>query len=257
MPTTYFSKYNGKEIMAKVATGGREIASNLVPDRPNRQGEVLTLSGSSPAWTQDEFVDVDINVIEPPVPELVLDGKEYQLVNINGVWWTAENLDYQFSGLTVGTSGYSTSQKKANYVNNNEATYGWNGKKYGLLYNWVAVKYIEDHKAELIPGWHVPTKDEYQALVDACNPDAGTKLKSTTDWSSGNGTDLYGFNAKPAGSYTGSDFSSIGYNAYLWTSTSGSSDAYYVSLNIDSYASVTNDDGMKGLGMAVRLVKDA
>ena len=79
-------------------------------------------------------------------------GRVYNTVIIGGKEWMAENLDFKFSGLAIG-QGSSSSEPRANYYSNNESTYGVNGNKYGLLYNWIAVKYLEDHKSELIPGW--------------------------------------------------------------------------------------------------------
>ena len=127
--------------------------------------------------------------------------------------------------MAFGQSGTSSSEPRGNYYQNNSSSYG----KYGILYNWIAVKYLEDNKSSLIPGWHVPTTAEWDALATAVGGTsvAGTKLKSTTDWSSGAGTDDYGFSALPAGSYSGS-FYSLGSYAYFWTATEyNSSYAYY------------------------------
>lgn len=91
----------------------------------------------------------------------------------DGKVWMAENLDFAWSGLTVGGSGTS-SNPKANYYDNDEVTYGWNGRKCGLLYNWYAAKHLEDNKSTLIPGWHVPTKAEWDALATAAEAGVAT-----------------------------------------------------------------------------------
>lgn len=94
-------------------------------------------------------------------------GRVYRTVTINGVTWLAENLDYKFSGCGIGGSG-TPSTPNAWYYNNDEATYGIDGvRKCGLLYNWHAVKLLNDSRSDLIPGWHVPTKDEWTALATA------------------------------------------------------------------------------------------
>lgn len=180
-------------------------------------------------------------------------GRVYNTVIIGGKEWMAENLDFKFSGLAFGQSGTSSREPRGNYYQNNSSSYG----KYGILYNWIAVKYLNDHKAELIPGWHVPTKDEWDALATAVGGTsvAGTKLKSTTDWSSGAGTDDYGFSALPAGRYTGS-FGDLGSYAYFWTSVEyGDYNAY------DHYfgtgESMTLDHSGKSCQYSVRLVKDS
>lgn len=184
-------------------------------------------------------------------------GRVYNTVIIGGKEWMSENLDFKFSGLAVG-QGSSYSDPRANYYQNNEATYGVNGNKYGLLYNWIAVKYLEDYKSELIPGWHVPTTTEWDALATAVggSGDAGTKLKSTTGWSSGNGDGSYGFAAFPAGRQDSDSFYRLGETAYFWTANeSSSSDAY--SRSFWTGASMNSGQSDKSFGFSVRLVKDS
>jgi uncharacterized protein (TIGR02145 family) len=200
-------------------------------------GKLLTVSGSSPADS--------------------IGGRVYNTVVIGDKKWMAENLDFKFSGLVIG-QGSSSSEPRANYYQNDEATYGVNGNKYGLLYNWIAVKYLEDHKSELIPGWHVPTTSEWDALATAVGgkSTAGTKLKSTTGWSSGNGDGSYGFAAFPAGRQRSGSFYNLGINAYFWTATEySSSDAY--NRYFGTGARMTSNYDNKSSGHSVRLVKDS
>lgn len=182
----------------------------------------------------------------------VIGGRTYRTVVIGGVEWLAENLDFKFSGLAFGQSSTSDSEPQGNYYNNNEAMYG----KYGILYNWIAVKYLEDNKSSLIPGWHVPTTAEWDALATAVGGTsvAGTKLKSTTDWSSGAGTDDYGFSVLPAGRYTGS-FSNLGSEAFFWTVTDNASNsAFYQHFNTGASTDLVSYT--KRYQFSVRLVKD-
>ena len=182
-------------------------------------------------------------------------GRVYNTVVIGGKEWMAENLDFKFSGLAIGQES-SSSEPRANYYQNNEATYGVNGNKYGLLYNWIAVKYLEDHKAELIPGWHVPTKAEYIDLFNAVGGTsvAGIKLKSTTGWSSGNGDGSYGFAAFPAG-YRMNNFYNLGIEGHFWTTTTdgSSGSGFYFSAN----TSINWESSNKSYCESVRLVKDS
>jgi uncharacterized protein (TIGR02145 family) len=201
-------------------------------------GKLLTVSGSSP----DDSIG----------------GRVYNTVVIGGKKWMAENLDFKFSGLVIG-QGSSSSEPRANYYQNDEATYGVNGNKYGLLYNWIAVKYLEDHKSELIPGWHVPTATEWDELATAVGGSsvAGTKLKSTTGWSDdGNGDDSYGFAAFPAGQQYFGSFYDLGSNAYFWTATESSPSSAYYRL-FDTGASMDSNNNYKPSGYSVRLVKDS
>lgn len=160
---------------------------------------------------------------------LILDGRLYKTVTIGNQTWMAENLDYKFNGLQLNNSSWSYDTKQADYYDKDEATYGVNGNKYGLLYNFIATKYLNDNKSTLIPGWHVPTLEEWNTLIEYAggNNVAGSKLKSTTDWMSGppgaDGTDEYGFNAKPAGYGSDDDnvvtFTGVGTVTYFLTST--------------------------------------
>lgn len=187
-----------------------------------------------------------------------INGREYRTVTIDGVTWLAENLDYKASGIEIGPGG-SPSTPAAWYYNNSEATYGVDGNKYGLLYNGHAVKHLNDNRATLIPGWHVPTVAEWDALATAVGgaSTAGTKLKSTTGWSSGNGTDDYGFSVFPAGFRNKDSFFSVGNNTSFWTATEYSSTiAYYRRFSTGASMSSNNYDKTE-YAISVRLVKDS
>lgn len=199
-------------------------------------------------------------VVFAPSGTDIIGGRTYPTVTIGGRTWLAENLDFKFSGLVVGSNGDSMSEPRANYYDNDESTYGEHGNKYGLLYNWTAVKYLEDNKNMLIgesTKWRVPTNADWDALANAVGGDsvAGTKLKSTTGWSSGNGDGTFDFNVFPAGYYLRS-FYNVGSNAYLWTATEyNTSNAYFRGFNTG--ASVSRNLVGKHIQYSVRLVKDA
>lgn len=193
-------------------------------------------------------------------PTATIGGRVYRTVTINGVTWLAENLDYKFSGCGIGGSG-APSTPNAWYYENDEATYGIDGtKKCGLLYNWYAVKLLNDNRADLIPGWHVPTTDEWGALSNSVGGKrvAGTRLKAANvSWAtSWGGTDDYGFGILPAGYYGNSSFANVGNYANFWTSTEDSSSvAYTWYFGMDS--SMSSNYAYKYLGYSVRLVKDS
>lgn len=186
-------------------------------------------------------------------------GRVYRTVTIGGVTWLAENLDYKFSGCGIGGSG-DPSTPNAWYYKNDEATYGIDGtRKCGLLYNWYAVKLLNDNRSELIPGWHVPTNDEWTALANAVGGTdvAGTRLKAANvDWAtSWGGTDDYGFAVLPAGEYYYGSFYKVGSNALFWTVTESGSNAY--NRSFDTGAKVGQNNYDKGSCYSVRLVKDS
>lgn len=195
-----------------------------------------------------------------PTDSVLIGGRYYHYVQIGNQLWIDENLDYKFqvngSQIPIGVIG-DPYTPAAWYYNDDEATYGVDGNKYGLLYNWYATEYLENHKSTLLPdGWHVPSTTEWDALATAVggSSTAGTKLKSTTGWSSGNGDGSYGFAAFPAGRYS-AGFGLIGTDAYFWTATAASaSDAYY--RNLKTSAAITSSYLNKQRGYSIRLVKN-
>lgn len=241
------------------ATAQGAGASGLVPaPTAGDQGKVLTGDGS---WSEveeytDEYIDSLFagNVV-------VIGGRSYPYIQIGNQLWLAENLDYKFqvdgNQLPIVVSG-TPSTPVAWYYNNDEATYGVDGNKYGLLYNWHAIKYLEDNKSTLLPeGWHVPSTTEWDTLANTVGgaSTASTVLKSDTGWNDGAGTDDYGFTAFPSGCYYGS-FNNLGSNAYFWTSIeNNSNNAYYRNLNTGT--SLNSKDNRKTYGYSVRLVKDS
>jgi uncharacterized protein (TIGR02145 family) len=79
-------------------------------------------------------------------------------------------------------------------------------------------------------GWHVPTDEEWTALIDVIGNGACIKLKSSIGWREGeNGTDDFGFGAIPAGEryYNGETFSDRHHNVLYWSSSICSNDHAY------------------------------
>jgi len=126
-----------------------------------------------------------------------------------------------------------------------------NGEFY---YNWYAVN---DPRGLAPIGFHVPSDDEWQQLVDYCGGDekAGCCLKSVKKWDS-NGYSK-GFNAIPAGNRN-SDFGTFngqGYYGYWWSSSPNGAGAWNRVLasgdpNVYRYGNDTR------YGFSVRLIKD-
>lgn len=171
------------------------------------------------------------------------DGNSYKTVKIGSQIWMAENLKVK----TEDSRCYEDKES--------------NCQKYGRLYNWEAAK-------DACPaGWHLPSRAEWATLIVAVDGSiveyalentAGFKLKSSSGWySSGNGTDAFGFSALPVGtrSHNGRYYSE-GNVAYFWSSTEDDSDfAYSMSLLYN------NDDAglyyfTKDFGFSVRCLKD-
>ena len=129
---------------------------------------------------------------------------------------------------------------------------------YGKLYNWYAV-----NSGKLCPqGFHVPTKEEWQSLVDFLGGDiiAGKEMKESFLWNSPFvGTDMSDFDAKPSGKrLENGTFINKGYEAHFWTSTESSTDtsnAISRAIN-NSSTQVFLNESNKNSGFSCRCVKD-
>lgn len=193
---------------------------------------------------------------------VIIGGRTYRTVTIGTQTWLAENLDYKFDGLIIGQGpAENNTELRANYFNNDENTYGVDGLNIGLLYNWYAVKYLNDNRDTLMPGWHVPTRDEWNVLIEFAggSNNAAKKLKSTTRWNNaGNGTDDYGFTAYPSGYYQGNTFSNETSESNYWTITPTNNPNYAYYKDMLASDNVVGDSSyIKPFQYSVRLVKDA
>lgn len=257
---------------------GPYATSDRVNDGLAKKVDVTAMSAyATSAWVEENFSKETVRVsydaqseelhldFSPAQTDYVLIGDRlYHYVQIGDQLWIDENLDYKFAydggTLPIGASGIP-STPAAWYYGNDEATYGVNGNKYGLLYNWYAAKYLEDNKSSLLPeGWQVPSSTDWTTLANAVGgaSTAGTVLKSATGWTKGAGTDDYGFNVLPLGAYFGS-FVGLGSFIIYWTTTEYSSGsltaAWNCYFNIDPQLSLAST-AQKTEGHYIRLVKN-
>ncbi|MBS1506509.1 MAG: hypothetical protein JSS79_07685 [Bacteroidetes bacterium] len=72
------------------------------------------------------------------------DGKTYRLTKIGSKVWMAQNLSYEDSVLTFNCKAYTSPTKCQNY---------------GTLYTWQTAQKACPN------GWHLPSKDEFDALL--------------------------------------------------------------------------------------------
>ena len=187
------------------------------------------------------------------------DGQLYKTVVIgegqHAQTWMAQNLNYNKSGSWCGGGEHRTTTEGVCPV-------------YGRLYTWA------DAKTVCPGGWHLPTLDEFKALVrnadkgwsadwdDTWNTSnaAGGELKANSDlWAdNGKGTDLYGFAGLPAGyrNASGSNFYYVGTYAHFWSSTPyEASNAYRMYLDKGN-AIATLSNLNVGYGFSVRCLQD-
>lgn len=159
---------------------------------------------------------------------VVIGGREYNTVKIGNQVWTVENLDYAWDGV-LSEVGPDTDMR-AVYYEYAAATWGWNGRRCGRLYNVPALRYLDDHPEMLPEGWRIPSRDDYTALFqyagiagDSDSENTDKLRKGDLAWASDTwtGTNTTGFSWLPAGIFTpsGAGFKAAGTMAYNWTST--------------------------------------
>jgi uncharacterized protein (TIGR02145 family) len=202
------------------------------------------------------------NKLNPPHPY----GGE---IRIGIQVWMGKNLEVvRFrNGDTIPQAKTIEEWKKASedkqpawcYYNNDSSM----GVYYGKLYNGYAVN---DSRGLAPFGWHIPSYLEWEYLTNHCGGEynAGAYLKSTSGWKTwvtdgnGNGDNLSGFNARPAGirNYNGY-FMFLLYKSSFWSSTGDTLYASYAwsrTLTCANYWLIKKTDN-KGNGFSVRCIK--
>lgn len=210
-------------------------------------------------------------------PVTDIEGNIYKTILIGNQVWMAENL--RTTKLNDGIDITNTVDAAAWVANNTSLATGFcwynnnvaNKDTYGALYNWFTV-----NTGKLCPaGWHVPTYAEYAALeiylgvpADSINSwgwrgkGAGTVLKNTTGWTTGNGNNTTGFSALPAGyrAWLNGEFRGSGTLTYFWTGTDNSMNhepntAWYRRLD-GTDSRIYNATTERGSGKSVRCMKN-
>lgn len=196
-----------------------------------------------------------------PVSDIV--GNSYKTVRIGTQIWMAENLrttsfnDGMEIELIESSSTWDTlSSPGFCWYNNDEAGHK---ESFGALYNGYAVT-----AGKLCPaGWHVPSADEWQQLIEFLGDtiSGGGKLKEegTSHWLSPNkGADnSSGFGARAAGiRYFEGTYNALLSFTSFWSATeTGEDNQFYLSLYYANPGIGINHISKKH-GFSVRCVKD-
>lgn len=200
-----------------------------------------------------------------------IDGNVYQTVVIGTQKWLQENLKVthyrngdEIPNVTDRLEWISLSTGAYCWYDNN-ITYK---DLYGALYNWYTVV---DPRQLCPEGWHVPSKDEFQTMVDLLggNEIAGGPLKSTrTDpdphprWDQPNegATNESGFTGLPAGLRPGTttnNFYSLGKSLNVWSTTQVTAGlGYHLRLWSHMTTAFFDNEVGKYLGLSVRCIED-
>ncbi len=203
---------------------------------------------------------------------LTYDGRTYDLVEIGGQCWFADNLatDQYRNGDAIPTgldnATWSTTTNGAFAVYNNDPV---NDSIYGKLYNWYTTV---DNRGLCPAGWHVPTDCEWMYLEGSLGMTLqqqqntgnrgdleGGMLKSISGWSLPNNgaSNITGFSAIAGGNSNNSS-ENIGLYGFWWCSSDYSdSDAWYRRLTSGLGDIVRNNVVSKSMGLSVRCLKDS
>jgi uncharacterized protein (TIGR02145 family) len=192
----------------------------------------------------------------------------------------AENLDFG----TYIVNGSGTNQTDATATSAEKYCYGndeANCTTYGGLYQWhtvMALPYtcnstntgtapcIVDtpHQGICPEGWYVPTQAEWTTLktwVDNNNggdpDDEGTSLKSLSSlWSSGAGTDAYGWSGLPGGGRFDGSYEYQGEQGNWWSASPYNSTGAWYRFLENQVTTLVESDNMKSLvGYPLRCLK--
>jgi len=193
-----------------------------------------------------------------------VDGITYRTVKIGTQLWMAENLKvthYRNGDLIryvrdndrwhLRTDGACCAYKHDMKLSESP---------YGLLYNW----YVVNDSRGLAPeGWHIPSDEEWQTLVDYLggNSIGGGKMKEsgTNHWLSSNAeaTNESSFSALSGGyRVSNGNFFGMDYYADFWSSTEYSSGSAWYRHLFYNYSGVYRGYGNKRYGFSIRCVKD-
>lgn len=179
-----------------------------------------------------------VSCAAPKVPKESMtdprDGNKYDIVKIGDQFWMANNLNF-----TTPENSWCYADDPANCT------------KYGRLYNW------ESAQKSCPSGWHLPSIKEIETLFETIKH-KGEDVKTTKGWKSGgNGSDIYGFSALPAGirvkqgSYYGE-----GEETYFWSSSGDDEDiGHYIHLEDRDWISYGGGT-VRNNGFSVRCLRD-
>lgn len=221
----------------------------------------------------------DVVIDESPITAKDADGNVYNSVKIGNQVWLKENLK-----TTKLNDGTPITEYRS--FNPNRSTFPWTSTTNPqMLFQWadvsdlgnfypdaLAFDYYGAHYNHLaiqsgklvIPGWRLPTQQDFIVLRNFLSSQGhtgneATVLKSKIGWFAafGNGTDLYGFDARPAGSTIvngGPDFASA--TARFATSDLNSTNTTRKAASFFKNGPLEFEDLDIRFGLSIRLIKE-
>jgi uncharacterized protein (TIGR02145 family) len=194
-------------------------SSSLLPSSSSKPPSSSSSIACPSSSSSDEFCDQR-------------DGKVYKFVEIEGVTWMAENLNYEVSGSKC----YNDIQQNCN--------------TYGRLYHWeMAMGVCPD-------GWHLPSQEEFEELISSAG---GESTQDNTQYID-KLNNVYGFNIQYGGifHYSKNGYEDLDTHGFWWSSTdfSSTSDAKYRLIIRENGNEFRMDYPNKAYYVSVRCVKN-
>lgn len=184
-------------------------------------------------------------------------GKSYPCVKIGDKIYSCENLDFINSNIDFNPVGEVATPAAWYYGGGNAPI----SEGDGLLYNWYAVKYIEDNKNTLLGnGWRILSRSDRSYFVDRLYSSSnGNSIKAKDGWQNGyEGIDLLYLKYKSNGrrAVEGTFDSRLAWGDY-WLSDQYNSTMGYDFIIPGNSSSLNNPGGSsKKLGFSVRCCRD-
>jgi uncharacterized protein (TIGR02145 family) len=205
---------------------------------------------------------------------LTYDGRTYDLVEIGGQCWFADNLatDQYSNGDPIPTGLDNTTWQNttagAYAIYNNDPA---NDVTYGKLYNWYTTV---DTRGLCPTGWHVPTDCEWMYLEGSLGMstidqqemnwrgnDLGLSLKAISNWNPSNAglsTNSSGFSGLPGGYRSIYDYyNAIGGVGYWWSSISTENGLAFRRELASDNTMVSRGNYDCHFGFSIRCLKDS
>ena len=184
------------------------------------------------------------------------EGYNYSTVQIGDQCWFSENCVYlpELSDPSI----HSTTEPHYSvlYYSGTDLAYAqWRASinGIGVLYNWPAVM-----TEGICPsGWHIPSDGEFTELTDFLGGEgvAGGKMKNTSAWNAGNGSNSSGWDGMPGGYRYSGGFDGGGWTGYWWSASESGSDSWVRNLHY-SNDDVFRTSNYRSDGLSARCVRD-
>ncbi len=241
----------------------------------------LTVEFTPNDATKYNTVSKTVTINIKPHTETVtdIDGNVYNTVKLGNQIWITENL--KTTKLNDGTP-----LVEYKHFNPNRSTFPWfSNTTPQTLFQWVPAIDLNNLYPDELPfdffgayynhfaiqtgklpinGWRIPTQQDFLELEKFLvnqqhTSNEATVLKSTIGWaaSQGNGTDLYGFEVRPAGSTTNTgspDFQAA--IARFATATLSTTNTTRKIASISNNGKITFEDLNVSFGVSIRLIKE-